>query len=413
MLIVTGLFPTPGTFSFSGTFVVQQMQALRQYYRVVMLVPYVVRPRSLARVLVSRRHTRDRGFDVHLLPCLPVHLALPYAWSRIATLMRSRPGSRDARHTLPAEIKHSLASVIVRAAERLHRHYRFALVHGHELFIGDEAATIGRRLNIPSIVTIHGLYDFHASVWGPAAMRAILENLRRADYLLTVSDIARRTYAPRVNKPIGVISNGYTPARDRPIVPPDVLTFVRGRTVALYVGFLVPSKRVDVLLEAVRNLVKSVGRQFCLLIVGAGPAQRALRAFVDAHGLGGQVRFEGAVDPSRIPAYFALADFLVQPSASDSFSMACLEAMAYGRPVICTANVGMAEYIHDGIEGYVVRPGDPDELTDRIRLLLTDGDRRREMGGRALRRARDFAWDVKIREVVDFYAQVMDRAVHA
>lgn len=410
MLVVTGLFPTAGTYSFSGTFVVQQLEALRRYYRVIVLAPYVVRPRSLLRVLLSRRHTKDRGFDVYLLPCFPLSLVLAYAWRRASALMTRLPVSREARSILSGQIKEYLSCVTVRVAERLHRQYRFALVHGHELFIGDEAATIGRRLGIPSIVTIHGLYDFHASVWGPVAMQAILENLRRADNLLTVSEVARKTYAPRVNKPIHIISNGYTPARDRPIVPPEVLTFVQGRRVVLYVGFLIPSKRVDLLLEAVRILRERLGRRFCLLIIGAGPAQRALEAIVGAHGLGEQVRFEGEVDPSRMPAYYALADLLVQPSASDSFSMACLEAMAYGRPIICTTNVGMAEYIQDGIEGYTVRPGNADELTDRMRLLLTDEDRRREMGQRALRRARDFAWDVKIREVVDFYAQVVDSA---
>jgi len=410
VLIVTGLFPTPGTYSFSGTFVVQQLQALRQYYRVIALVPYVIRPRVLVRVLFPRCRAKDHGSDVYLLPCLPLTLVLPYAVGRLSGLTSRLPVSPDARSTLSGQLKRYLSTVTIRVAERLHRQYGFALVHGHELFIGDEAATIGRRLGIPSIVTIHGLYDFHASVWGPAAMQAIVENLRRADYLLTVSEIARRTYAPRVNKPIHIISNGYTPARDRSIAPPDVLTFVQGRTVVLYVGFLVSSKRVDLLLEAVRVLRDNLGRQFCLLIVGAGTAQRSLEVLVDTHGLGGQVRFEGEVDPSRMPAYYALADFLVQPSASDSFSMVCLEAMAYGLPIICTANVGMAEYIHDGIEGYVVRADDLEELTDRIRLLLTDERCRQAMGERARRRARDFAWDVKIREVVDFYAQVMDRA---
>ncbi len=410
VLVVTGLFPTPGTYSFSGTFVVQQLQALRRYYRVIVLVPYIVRPRSLLRALLSRRHAEDRGFDVYVLPCLPLPLVLAYAWRRASALMKRRPVSHDARSILGGQIKRYLSSKTVRVAERLHRRYRFGLVHGHELFIGDEAATIGRMLGIPSVVTIHGLYDFHASVWGPVAMQAILENLRRADYLLTVSEIARGSYAPRVNTPIHIISNGYTPVQDQSIAPADVLTFVQGRTVVLYVGFLISSKRVDLLLEAVRILRGSLGRRFCLLIIGAGPAQRALEAIVGAHGLGGQVRFEGEVDPSRMPAYYALADLLVQPSTSDSFSMACLEAMAYGRPIICTANVGMAEYIHDGIEGYVVRPDDPDELADRMRLLLTDADRRREMGQRALRRARDFAWDVKIREVVEFYGRVMGNA---
>lgn len=378
----------------------------------VVLVPYVVRPRSLVRALRSRGQAKDQGFDAYVLPWFPLPLVLPYVWGRVSALMRRRPGPPDGRSILSAQLKRYLSSMTVRAAERLHRQYRFALVHGHELFIGDEAATIGRRLGIPSIVTIHGLYDFHASVWGAAAMQAILENLRRADYLLTVSEIARGSYAPRVNTPIHVISNGYTPAPDRSVAPADVLTFVQGRTVVLYVGFLVSSKRVDLLLEAVRSLRGSLGRQFCLLIIGAGPARRALEVIVGAHGLGGQVRFVGEVDPSRMPAYYALADLVVQPSTSDSFSMACLEAMAYGRPIVCTANVGMAEYIHDGIEGYVVRPDDPDELADRMRLLLTDADRRREMGHRALRRARDFAWDVKIREVVDFYARVMDNATH-
>ena len=408
VLVVTGLFPTPGTHSFSGTFVVQQIQALHRYYRVVVLVPYVVRPRLVLRALVSRRHTRSHGLDVYRLPCLPMPLVRPYLSWRISILTRRSWASHVDRDILCGLLKRYLSTRIVSLAEHLHLRYQFVLVHGHELFIGDEAATIGRRLGIPSIVTIHARHEFHESSWGRTAMQMIIENLRSADYLLTVSQNARRTYTTLIDRPIHVISNGYTPPPPHSVAPPAVRAFVRGRKVALYVGFLIDSKRVDLLLRTTQVLCDELGPLFCLLIVGVGPARRALEGFVRAHGLEGQVRFVGEVHPSQMPAYYTLAGLLVQPSVSDSFSMACLEAMAHGRPIICTSNVGIAEYIRDGVEGFVVPPDDLEELTTRLRMLLTDDSQRRQMGQRALERAADFAWDVKIHEIVDFYHQAME-----
>ncbi len=92
--------------------------------------------------------------------------------------------------------------------------------------------------------------------------------------------------------------------------------------------------------------------------------------------------------------FFAAADVYVAPSLEDSFNLPVLEAMACGLPVIVSACAGISDWIHDGLDGILLRdPKDAAELAANLRNLLRNPDAMRRLGEAAVRTASDFTWE--------------------
>lgn len=155
----------------------------------------------------------------------------------------------------------------------------------------------------------------------------------------------------------------------------------------LFVGAYGAAKGVDELLAAV---ARTSG--VTLTIVGselrAGEHDRLLE-LAEAHGVGGRVRFAGAVAPDELAAYYRSADAICLPSHREGFPMALLEGMTFGLPPIATAVGGIPELIEDGVSGLLVPVGDVDALAAAISRLADPAERDR-LGAAAWERSRDF-----------------------
>jgi glycosyltransferase involved in cell wall biosynthesis len=79
----------------------------------------------------------------------------------------------------------------------------------------------------------------------------------------------------------------------------------------------------------------------------------------------------------------AIADVFLMPSYEDAYPLVVLEAMAAGLPVVVTANVGTSELLHDGINGYVVAPGDAEALANSLEHLVSNQAERKRVGSAA------------------------------
>jgi starch synthase len=97
---------------------------------------------------------------------------------------------------------------------------------------------------------------------------------------------------------------------------------------------------------------------------------------------------------------------VVCPSYREGFGVACLEAMAHGRPVVASAVGGLLDLVVDGETGIHVPPGDVPALRSAIGRLLGDRELRRRMGEAGRRRAAEhFSWDAVTRRTVELYAR--------
>jgi glycosyltransferase involved in cell wall biosynthesis len=155
------------------------------------------------------------------------------------------------------------------------------------------------------------------------------------------------------------------------------------RPVFLFVGAIRPAKGVHLLLEAFR-LLQSRGYSRCsLLIVGDGPQRGKLEGLVTRYGLEDLVRWAGWVEYEHIGAYFQTADVFTFPTLEDVWGMVVLEAMAFGKPILCSKWAGAAELVVDGENGYVFDPNQPEELAELMRRFIDDSNLVRVLGVRS------------------------------
>jgi glycosyltransferase involved in cell wall biosynthesis len=144
-----------------------------------------------------------------------------------------------------------------------------------------------------------------------------------------------------------------------------------------------PEKLHSVLIDSV-GLLRADGQRLRLLLAGVGPTLESVRASVAKLGLQDSVLFLGTLPDVR--GLLAASDCKLLVSAAETFSMAMLEAMAMGVPVITTSVGGAGEAIEDGVSGILVRPHDAREIARKIKELLA-GDEGRETMGRLARQA--------------------------
>lgn len=155
----------------------------------------------------------------------------------------------------------------------------------------------------------------------------------------------------------------------------------------LFVGHLRYYKGVDYLLRALRELPGAR-----LLIVGTGPMERAWRTLARELRVEGRVNFVGAAADADLPAYYAACDVFVLPASerSEAFGVVQLEAMAAGKPVVCTEiNTGTSFVNVDGETGFVVPARDAHALASALARLIGDPALRARMGASGRARVRE------------------------
>ena len=147
-----------------------------------------------------------------------------------------------------------------------------------------------------------------------------------------------------------------------------------------------PEKAHDDLLRALVALRRR-GIAAKALLIGGGPLREAIEARIVALGLADDVQVTGLVDDVR--PFIAACDAMVLCShAVETFSIAALEAMALGRPMVMSRIGGAAEQVDDGFDGLLFPAGDVDALADAL-ARLSDRPRCRALGRRAAARVRE------------------------
>jgi glycosyltransferase involved in cell wall biosynthesis len=174
-----------------------------------------------------------------------------------------------------------------------------------------------------------------------------------------------------------------------------------GHPLLLFVGRLRYYKGLQTLLEAMRSV------EARLLVVGTGPMEREWRALAAELGLGGKVSFLGEISDDELPPYYHACDLFVLPAShrSEAFGVVQIEAMACGKPVVCTELGTGTSYVNvHGQTGLVVPPRAPSALAEAIQQLLADEELRKEMGerGRAWV-AQEFSKETMVERVVRLY----------
>ena len=299
---------------------------------------------------------------------------------------------------------------------RITRERNVKLVHARAPWPAWSAAFAAKRASIPFMTTFHEIYEGHDRFIG----KRVNSVMTAGDRVIAVSDYVqdhiREVYDVEPSR-IRVVRRGI----DTRLFDPSA---VRGHRVAalserwqlgyerrivMLPGSVVRSKGHLVMLEAM-----SLCREddFLLLVVGdlePGSAYvREIEREILARGLSDRVHFGGHCDD--MAAAYMLADVVALPATgSEAYGRMVVEAQAMGKPVVVTNVGGLPETVMPASTGWLVAPGDPDELAWALRLALSLED---DVKVRLAERARSFVMEElsveqMCRRTLDLYRELV------
>lgn len=141
----------------------------------------------------------------------------------------------------------------------------------------------------------------------------------------------------------------------------------------LFLGRLDYEKHIHNLLKAVAKLPSELGVQ--VELVGKGGEQAYLEELATELGIRDRVLFYGHITEEELPKAYERATLFAMPSIAELQSIATMEAMASGRPVVAADAMALPHLVHDGDNGYLFPPDDVDAFADRLnRVLTADAD---------------------------------------
>jgi glycosyltransferase involved in cell wall biosynthesis len=278
---------------------------------------------------------------------------------------------------------------------------RADIVHTHHLRSAPSriAAIEARLRGRHAVVTDHGLQggDWHGLL------------PRLFDRFLTVSAYSAETLNAPAER-TRVIYGGADPARFRP-------DDAESRAGVLFVGRFTPHKGLD-------RLIRALPPGADLTCVGSPghdphPPESGYPELLRRLAAGRSVRFVSGVSEERLPVLYRTARVVVLPSVhwtcygryvaiSELLGLSLVEAMASGTPVVASRVGGLPEVVRDGETGFLVQPGNVDELRDRIATLLENRKLADRMGRAAREAVLDrFTWDACARRCLESYREVV------
>lgn len=347
-------------------------------------------PAHQAALLSGRRFFGDR------YETLLVHGSLPVGEASLADLSREEGATMRFLPELSPAVRPTRDARALAKLIGIARAFRPHVVHTHTAkagFIGRQAALAVRPR--PAIVhTYHG--HVLEGYFGPAKTRLYLE-LERAlarvsDRLLgvsqaTVEDLVRLCVAPREKfrvLPLGLDLQPLTEVDETLRASSRrELGIGAGDVLLIFVGRVVPIKRLDVLLRAVAK-ARTGDPRIRLALVGDGEERPGLERQAAELGIERHVLFLGY--RRELPPLFTAADVAVLSSDNEGTPVSLIEAAAAGLPAVATDVGGVREVVGEET-GIVVPRGDAAALADGVLMMAGDAEERERRGRAARERA--------------------------
>jgi len=250
------------------------------------------------------------------------------------------------------------------------------------------------------------IYRSHSISNLPAKQRAFIKALkvlmasydkRQVDRVNTIAcnshftaDMIWRTYRRKAV----VVYPGVDTKRFRPISVKKAEA-----KILLCVGPLLKSKRLDLVLQAVK-VVSSNRRDFRLVVAGDGSEYRNLSSLADTLGISHLTEFRRYVSEDELIKLYSEATAVVYPSLEEPFGLVPLEAMSCGTSVVACKSGGPSETIVDCETGFLVDPHDLKQLSNKLDILLSDSKLAVNLGHMSRKHmVRRFSWDRAAKEI--------------
>ena len=188
------------------------------------------------------------------------------------------------------------------------------------------------------------------------------------------------------------------------------LNFRSDDRIILFVGNLVRRKGLSLLVESLKLLRDKIP-DFLALIVGEGEDLQNLKSMVNKYGLNRNVIFYGRISKTILSDLCALADVFVLPSTSEGHSVALLEAMASGLPIVTSDIEGNKESVEDGVNGLLFKNANREELAEKLAVVLTDQKLKQSMSAKSSEMyLKKFSTKIQIDNYLKIYSSLLKKA---
>lgn len=293
---------------------------------------------------------------------------------------------------------------------RLMRRGSYDIVHCHSSKAGLLGRVAARAAGVPRVFfTVHGWGFANRKEYGVLEAFLIRAEKWAAKFASTLVCVSKDTRDEGLRRGIAeamkyvVIYNGLDPIkrntaddtlrRETGAGPNDPLVVTAGR--------LAYQKDPLSFLRAAQ-VIASTGGHARFVLIGDGPMLTDCQAYIEENGLEGTVSLAGYRED--VPELLTGADIFVLLSEFEGLPLTVIEAMQAGLPVVAYAVGGLAEMVEDGVNGYLVRPGDLTGAVHKILDLLADPQRLKRMGvrGREMALAR-FSRESMLRAYEELY----------
>ncbi len=366
---------------------------------------------DLSRALVAQ------GEEIHLVTC---HVPGAKAYELVdgVHIYRVHPVHMDTHDFLGWVERLNLA--MIDCAHNLIKVHEFDLVHAHDWLVAQAGRVLKEAYRIPLVSTVHATEFGRNS----GIHNDIQRHINQIEWSLTyeswkviccskymASEIAQVFQLPADK--IRIIPNGVEIKNVKPkVVDPSFHNIYAAphEKIVYFVGRLVPEKGVQVLVEAVPQILEQ-HPDTKVVISGKGPFQQHLQELAERLGVSEKVFFTGFTDDEIRNMLFVTSNVAVFPSLYEPFGIVALEAMATRTPVIVSETGGLAEVIEHEVDGLKVYPDNVDSLARAIIRMLGEQDLAYRLSQTAWDKVNTvYNWGVIAAETIKVYREVSTEA---
>ncbi|MGF7397558.1 glycogen synthase [Thermoanaerobacterium thermosaccharolyticum] len=291
------------------------------------------------------------------------------------------------------------------------------IVHCHTWYTFMAGFLAKMLYDIPLVVTIHSLEPlrpwkeeqlgngYHLSTWMEKT------GIEAADRIIAVSNDSKKDIMKCYNVPedkIEVIYNGIDlnqyKKTDSNIARKKY--GIDGRYI-LFVGRISRQKGIIHLIDAVKYLPQDVKVVLCASTPDTEEIKMEMEEKVKLYP--NIIWIDKMVTKEEIIELYSNAEVFVCPSIYEPFGIINLEAMACNTPVVASATGGIKEVVVDGETGFLVEPGNPEDLAEHIKKLLDDRELAATFGANGRKRVEEmFSWESIAKKTYDMYEDVIE-----
>lgn len=290
-----------------------------------------------------------------------------------------------------------------------------------EFGVGIFGRIVGEILNVPVCYTYHTMWTDYSHYLSrgvkpiDVVMKKIIEKISKiygnscAQLIVPSQKTADELSSYGIEKNMNVIGTGlvldrFSPQhRNEEIIQDIKKTYeLDDHFVILFLGRIAQEKSIDVLIEAMEDIIKE-REDALLLIVGGGPSLSTLKDLVKEKGLEDCVIFTGPKDSKLVPQYYHVADAFVSASTSETQGLTYIEAMASGLPVFARYDRNLEDVIKNGENGFFFET--KEELIEEL-VSFDEEDKR--ISQQALIDSQQFSSEIFYEKILAVYQKAID-----